>query len=68
MKSWSIFLKIGFDFPGGPVVKTANPLQRAWVRSLVWELRKTLHAAWRDQNKERKKSSKKGGKNSLSGQ
>ena len=42
MKSWSIFLKIGFDFPGGPVVKTANPLQRAWVRSLVWELRSSM--------------------------
>ena len=26
-------------FPGGPVVKTAFPLQGAWVQSLVRELR-----------------------------
>ena len=27
------------DFPGGPVAKTAFSLQRAWVQSLVRELR-----------------------------
>ena len=26
------------DFPGGPVVKTALPVQGAWVQSLVREL------------------------------
>ena len=25
--------------PGGPVVKTALPLEGAWIQSLVWELR-----------------------------
>ena len=29
----------GRDFPGSPVVKTALPTQRAWVQSLVGELR-----------------------------
>ena len=27
------------DFPGGPVVKNVLPLQEAWVRFLVRELR-----------------------------
>ena len=27
------------DFPGGPVVKTALPIEGAWEQSLVWELR-----------------------------
>ena len=26
------------DFPGGPVTKTAIPVQEAWVQSLVREL------------------------------
>ena len=30
------------DFPGGPVVKTPLPLQRAWVPSLIWELRSLM--------------------------
>ena len=28
-----------WDLPGCPVVKTLFPLQGAWLRSLVWELR-----------------------------
>ena len=31
-----------WDFPGGPVVRTALPLQGTWVGSLVGELRSGL--------------------------
>ena len=31
------------DFPGGPVAKTALPMQGTWVRSLVRELDPTCH-------------------------
>ena len=34
-----IVKKLIKDSPGGPVVKTALPVQGAWVQSLVWELR-----------------------------
>ena len=30
-----------WDFPSGPLAKTAFPMQRAWVRSLVRELDST---------------------------
>ena len=32
-------IKSNWDFPGGPAAKTALPMQRAQVRSLVQELR-----------------------------
>ena len=31
------------DFPGGPVAKTALPMQGAWVQSLARELDPTYH-------------------------
>ena len=30
------------DFPGGPVVRTPLPLQRAWAPPLIWELRSLM--------------------------
>ena len=47
------------DFPGGPVVKTALPLQGAQVQYLVGEprsLTKIPHAVWHSQEKNRKRS------------
>ena len=44
-KQKSMNLKCGKtgDFPGGPVAKTALPMQGAWVRSLIRELDSTGH-------------------------
>ena len=39
---WKKILPFGKNlrnFPGGPVVKTALPVQQAWVQSLVWKLK-----------------------------
>ena len=41
----------GRDFPGGPLVKIALPMQVAWVRSLVGELR-FCHTTYCGRNKE----------------
>ena len=37
----------GWDFPGGPVVKTVFPLHGAWIQPLVRELRSLM--PWRGQ-------------------
>ena len=54
----------GRDFPGGPVVKTALPTQRAWVQSLVGELRshKPHCAAQKKKKKKKENEGEYGGK------
>ena len=53
------------DFTGDPVVKTALPVQEAWVRSLVRELRSCMPYAAAKTNKQTKKTNFKGERNRL---
>ena len=50
----------GRDFPGGPLVKTALPMQVAWVRSLVGELR-FCHTTQCGRNKKERREERGGG-------
>ena len=43
---------LGWDFPGGPVVKTVLPLQKAQVRSLVWKPRSHMPGSMTEKKKE----------------
>ena len=57
-KSWLIQnKKQSRDFPGGPVVETALPVQGAEVQSLVREL--TFHMPWYAAKKVKKKKKSK---------
>ena len=43
IKLFGVLKRPRSDFPGGPVAKTALPMQGTWVRSLVRELDPTCH-------------------------
>ena len=53
MGEYHAAIKTEGDFPGGPVVESSLPMQWAWVRSLVGELRS--HMLWGMAKKKKKK-------------